>query len=355
MYRPGLAFAALLVLSHPIARAADLNAEVDRLLAGQLVPNGPGVAILVVESGRPILTKTVGLADIPERTPITNRTLFDLASVSKPITGLAILHLAERGRLDLDAQVSSVVPEYRVPNRGRAVTVRDLLQHTSGLRDYSNDFRGSDAAFAALTTETHVDWLNTTRPKTAAGVRFEYNNSNYTLLARVVESVTDRTFADFMKRRMFRRARMRSSVVYDGTAGYPDGAAKGYVVRGRRAQPSQFLTNITGDGNVYTSLSDLTRFLRRLTKGRVVRERTLDQAWTNGRLDNGRPISDRGTGYGLGWEIVGDERSHTGAWDGTSTYLSINSATGLAVVVLSNDENLDTYRLGEAIREAASR
>ncbi len=346
---------ALATLTLSVVHGADLNAEADRLLAGKLIPNGPGVAILVVENGRPVLAKTVGFADIPGQLPITDRTLFDLASVSKPITGLAVLHLVERGRLSLDDEVSSVLPEYRVPVRGRAVTVRDLLQHTSGLRDYSSDFPGSDAAFAALTTKTHLDWLNKTRPKRAPGVRFEYNNSNYTLLSRIVEQVTNRTFADFMERRIFRRARMRSSSVYDGTAPYPDLAAKGYAVRGRRARTSQYLTNITGDGNVYTSIGDLTRFLRRLTAGRVVRKRTLDQAWTNGRLDNGRPISDRGTGYGLGWEIDGDQRTHDGSWDGTSTYLSIDSASGIAVVVLSNDENFETYRLGESLLRAASR
>jgi CubicO group peptidase (beta-lactamase class C family) len=346
---------ALLVFGSVTGRAVDLDAEVGRLLAGRLLPDGPGVAIVVVRDGRPILKKTVGLANVADRLPITERTLFDLASVSKPITGLAVLHLIERGRLDLDAAVSSVVPEFRVPVRGRPITIRDLLQHTSGLRDYTSDYPGSDQVFAKLTTEGHVEWLNTTRPKSAPGVRFEYNNSNYTLLARVVERVTSRTFADFMKRRILRRARMRASFVYDGTAALPPLAAEGYIVRGARARPSQFLTNIAGDGNVYTSVRDLTVFLRRLTAGRIVRERTLDQAWTNGRLDNGRPIKDGGVGYGLGWEVEGDLRSHTGSWAGTSTYLSIDTAIGLGVAVLSNDENFDTYRLGESIRKAVSR
>ncbi len=342
-----------LLLTLATATAADLDSEVDRILAGKLIQGGPGVAVLVTKDGRPLLKKTVGLADIQTGKAITNGTVFDLASVSKPITALAALRLVERGQLNLDDAITVSVPDFRVPVRGRPITIRDLLQHTTGLRDYTNDYPGSDQVFAKITTETHLDWLNTTRPRRAPGTRFEYNNSNYALLALVVERVSGRSFAKFANSQIFGRARMRGTFVYDGTRNLPAKAAKGYLVRRGRAQPSALLTNITGDGNIYTSINGMTSFLSALQRNRIVRKATLIEAQSNGRLDGGRPIKDGRYGYGFGWEVLGSLRSHSGGWAGTSTALVMDVDKGFAVVVLSNDENFDSTGVAEAILKSA--
>ncbi len=334
--------------------AADLGSEVDQVLAGKLIPDGPGVAVLITKDGRPLLKKTVGLADLNSGRAITRGTVFDLASVSKPITALAVLTLVERGLVELDEPVTAVIPDFRVPVRGRGITVRDLLQHTSGLRDYTADYPGSDQVFAKITTETHLEWLNTTRPKRAPGTRFEYNNSNYALLALIAERVSGRSFAKFAKARIFRRARMRGTFVYDGSRELPRKAAAGYLVRRGRAQPSTLLTNITGDGNIYTSINDLAAFLSALHRNRIVSESTLKEAWSNGSLDGGRPIRDGRYGYGFGWEVLGSLRSHSGGWAGTSTALVIDQKSGIAVAVLSNDENFDAAGVADAILKRMS-
>lgn len=348
-------FLSIFLLTLTTAFAADLDAEVDRILAGKLIPSGPGVAVLVTKDGRPILKKTAGLADPKTGQAITNGTVFDLASVSKPLTGLVIMRLVERGRLNLDDSITKAVPDFRVPVRGRAITVRDLLQHTSGLRDYTNDYPGSDEVFAKINTETHLEWLNTTRPKQAPGTRFEYNNSNYALLALIAERVSGRSFAKFANTQIFRPARMRGTFVYDGTRNLPRKAAAGYIVRRGRAQPSTLLTNIAGDGNIYTSINGMAAFLNALQRNRIVRKTTLDQAWSNGSLDGGRPIRDGRYGYGFGWEVLGSLRSHSGGWAGTSTALVMDVEQGIAVVVMSNDENFDAVGVSEAILKSATK
>ncbi len=338
------------VAMHPgVTLAQTLDAGVERILAGRLVTDGPGVAILVMKNGRPLLQRTSGFADIETGKKIDHRTQFDLASVSKPVTGLAVLSLVDRGKLRLDDPVTQFVPDFRVPQRGRAITIRDLLQHTSGLRDYTDGYPGDDETFAKITTELHLDWLNGTQPRRPPGRKFEYNNSNYTLLALVVERVSELSFAQYCKRTVFRRAKMRRTFVYDGQKRLPRNVADGYRVRGGRVHPSLLLTNITGDGNVYTSINELARFVVALGRSRIVRPGTLESAWTNGQLDGGRPIRDGGYGYGLGWEIQGSRRSHSGSWSGTSTYFVIDPSQELAVAVLSNDENFDSFGVGEAI------
>ncbi len=329
-----------------------MKTSVDQIVAGKVAPDGPGVAVLVTKGGRPVLKQTYGMADVDAGRPITSGTRFDLASVSKPLTGLIILRLVERELLELDDTVSALVAGFRVPVRGRAITVRDLLQHTSGLRDYTQDFPGNDEVFAKINTDSHLEWLNRTRPKRAAGVRFEYNNSNYALLALIAERVTGRPFAQVARRELFRRAKMRRTFVYDGKKALPRNVAAGYAVRRGQVRPSILLTDITGDGNIYTSINDLSLLLSALQRGRIVRDGSLAQAWTNGRLAGGRPIRDGGFGYGLGWEIKGPLRSHSGGWYGTSTYLVIDTSKDVAVAVLSNDENFDAVRVGDAILRA---
>ncbi len=343
-------YSLILCLFLPVAlRAQGLDAAVDRILAGKLVPNGPGVAILVMKDGRPLLQKTVGFADVATKRPINRQTVFDLASVSKPITGLAIASLVEDGKLRLEDSVESVLPDFRVPRRGRAITIRDLLQHTSGLADYTSGYPGNDEKFAAITTELHLEWLNSTRPRLPSGRRFQYNNSNYTLLALIAERVSGLSFAEYCRRNVLRPARMKGSFVYDGSRKLPRRAASGYLVRGRQVKSSQLLTNITGDGNVYTSIKDLVAFVRAIRRNRILKAATLEEVWTNGKMDNGAPIRDQGYGYGLGWEIRGSERGHTGSWSGTSTFLVIDPVKDVAVAVMSNDERFDTLRVGEAI------
>ena len=148
----------------PNARANEIRALVEK----KIDTNGPGVAILVSRNSVPLHMDGYGLADIKAGAPITPDSLFDLASVSKHITGVAILTLIEKGRLKVDEPIATYLKDFAVPVKGRAVTVGDLLHHVSGLADYtSDDWDGSDEEFATLTTKAHLKWLNGTRPRRA--------------------------------------------------------------------------------------------------------------------------------------------------------------------------------------------
>lgn len=296
------------------------------------------------------------MADVDEGKPITPDSVFDLASVSKQITGTAILHLADKGRLDLNENVSTYLPDYSVSVKGRDVTVIDLVHHVSGLMDYcSGDWAGTDEEFAELTTETHLQWLNSTKPRRAPGVKFEYNNSGYALLSLIVERISGRGFPAYVRENLFEPAGMSKTHFGDGNTELPEETVKGYLTTAKgKVRPSFSPTIITGDGNIYSSVRDLARWDVAMRRNLILSAASQKRAWRNGTLNKGRPIADEGgDGYGFGW-VVDQSRplvSHTGSWDGTSTCLLVDLESGLTVAVLSNDENADTLSLGDRILE----
>ena len=344
----------LLAQSDPQADPQAFAGKIRALVEESFDADGPGVAILVSRNGEPLHLSGFGMADVKAGKPITPDSVFDLASVSKQFTGAAILSLAEKGQLDLDAPVSTYLTDYSVPVKGRPVTVSDLLHHVSGLADYcSDDWTGTDEEFAELTTGGHLEWLNTTQPRRAPGMKFEYNNSGYATLSLIVGRVSGQTFATCLKKYLFQPAGMHLTVISDGTGELPDETVKGYLTTDKgKIRPSSSPTVITGDGNIYTSIRELAKWDAAIRRFEVLNKDSQTRAWSNGTLNKGRPIvDDEGDGYGRGWSIDQSRPlvSHTGSWDGTSTCMLMDLENGLTVVVLSNDENADTFSLGESI------
>jgi len=351
------AFFLFLIAPRPGVGAPGENAhekEIRALVEAKIERDGPGVAVLVSRNGEPLHLAGYGLADVKAGTPITPDSLFDLASVSKQMTGVAILTLVEQGKLNLGKPVSDYLEDFKVPVKGREVTINDLLHHVSGLADYtSDDWDGSDDEFASLTNAAHLKWLNGTKPRRAPGIKYEYNNSEYALLASIVERVSGRSFSQYARDHLFAPAGMTRTFILDGTAKLPANAVKGYVTNSKgKLKQSSSPTVITGDGSVYTSVRELCLWDKALRTHRVIGRRSQELAWSNGHYDNGNPIRDEdGEGYGFGWVIAKKHHrvSHSGSWNGTATYLLLDLENGLTVAVLSNDEKTAVSDLAEEI------
>jgi CubicO group peptidase (beta-lactamase class C family) len=220
------------------------------------------------------------------------------------------------------------------------------------LADYtSDDWDGSDEEFAALTNERHLKWLNGTKPRRAPGIKYEYNNSEYVLLASIVERISGQSFSQYAHDHLFEPAGMTHTFILDGTAPLPSEAVKGYATNAKgKVKQSSSPTVITGDGSVYTSVRELSLWDKALRAHRIISRRSQELAWSNGRYDNGNPIrDDDGDGYGFGWTIEKKRHlvSHSGSWSGTATYLLLDLENGLTVAVLSNDEKADVSDLAE--------
>ena len=345
-----LVLACLAATPAPAAERA-LDRRARAILAGHFEADGPGAAAAVVRGGAPLALATYGLADVESGAPITARSTFDLASVSKQFTASAILALAQDGDLDVDDEVVEYIEDYAVEPEGRAVTISDLLHHVSGLADYtSDDYEDGDEAFARITTGTHLEWLNGTSPEAAPGVAFEYNNTNYALLALVIERTSSSSYEEYLRRRLFRPAGMRDVQVMDEHAERIAGAVTGYATEGGLRE-SSLPSEITGDGNVFTSLDDMINWTRALDGDAILGAEAKRYLWANGTLDDGTPIDADEEGYGCGWVVAPDGSGawHSGSWYGTAAFIARRHRDGLWVVVLSNDEDADVQAIGHEL------
>ena len=353
--RRALIVTAALGLAFGTGAAADpaLERQARAVLAEHFDAKGPGAAVAVVRGGTPLLVATYGLADVKAGTPITARSTFDLASVSKQFTASAILALAQDGMLDVDDEVVEYVEDYAVETEGRPVTIADLLHHVSGLADYtSDDYEDGDEAFERVTTETHLAWLNGTEAEGAPGAEFEYNNTNYALLALVIERTSSSSYEEFLRRRLFRPAGMRDAQVMDKPAERIAGVVTGYATEDG-LRPSSLPSEIPGDGNVFTSLDDMIAWTRALDGDAILGDEAKEYLWANGTLDDGTPIDADEEGYGCGWVVAPDGSGawHSGSWYGTAAFIARRHRDGLWVVVLSNDEDADVQSIAHALAD----
>lgn len=308
-------------------------AACDRHLSETFPPDKPGAAVAVVRGGVPVLARGYGLADVEAKTPITRRTAFDLASVSKQFTATAVALLIDRGKLAPDDDVRKRLPTVPCLDPKRPVRVRDLLQQTSGLPEYFGWVSlGDPAKFAARTNADVLAGLAKAKPLRRPGERHEYTNTNYVLLAELVRAASGRSLRAVLAEEVFAPLGMADSQVADAVPFAVPNRAAGYA----GGKPTRLDGPIHGDGNVFSTLDDLLRWDAAVTAGKLLRPATWRAATTSDSLDSGEPVE-----YGWGWtpgEWRGRPRVwHNGGWAGTKTMILRLPADRVTVIVLSNE------------------
>jgi CubicO group peptidase (beta-lactamase class C family) len=355
--RPVLTFhclALLIVLSTAMVRPCagagaplDLSSRLrDRLV--EVAPPGvaPGAVAVVARDGIVVGQATAGYANVASRVAMTTHTVFDLASCSKQFTAMAVMILAERGKLSFDDDARRFLPE--LAKRDPPIRVSDLLHMTSGLPDY-------EKLLDHLEDKSNIDVLNAVarRPLLfAVGTQYNYSDTNYVLLALIVERASGRSFAQFLKQSIFDPAGMKQALVLERPGQAVPGRAEGYARGKEGIHLSRQDTRTYGDGQVMASAEDLLNWDRALRENRLVSREMLARAFTSGRLTNGKPC-----GYGFGWAIPNQPGlhrvEHAGGWAGTSTYILRDLETGITVIVLSNIEKFPVRKLGDEFADLA--
>jgi len=275
------------------AGAIEVESPEVEALVGKHFPAGSkgGLAVLVIRDKIVVHSKGYGLKNGEER--ITSRTRMGLASITKQFAAMCAAMLIEEGQLKLNDKVSRHLPDIDLPQRGRDLLVRDLIWHTSGLANFiKSEEKTAIARFkeerglTQLNNQTHAEWLATMPLRRAPGVKWEYTNSGYVLLARIIEVVTGRPFHEFQRERIL------------DVLGMTDTSDS---------------TRFNGSGNMSMSLADYARWDRALWDGALLKHRTNGLLFQSGKLDNGDPV-----GYGFGWHLVHEdgnlvEMFHTGS------------------------------------------
>jgi CubicO group peptidase (beta-lactamase class C family) len=325
-----------LALAAPAAAQPDYTARVDSFFSAWNNAESPGCAVGVSQNGRTVLSRAYGEANLEHDIPNTPATIFEAGSVSKQFTAAAIVLLARQGKLSLDDDIRRYIPE--VPDYGTTITLRHLLTHTSGLRDW-----GSVVQLAGwprgTRIHTHAHALDViSRQKSlnfTPGAEYSYSNTGYNLLAMVVDRVSGTSFAEFSKRELFEPLGMTSTEWRDDFTRTVKGRASAYNWRDNAWHLEMPFENIHGNGGLLTTVGDLLRWNQALDSGTIA---GLDTLETRGVLTTGAR-SDYALGLTHGDLRGVREVSHSGATAGYRAYLARYPDAGLSVALLCNAGN----------------
>ncbi|WP_313253475.1 serine hydrolase domain-containing protein [Stenotrophomonas acidaminiphila] len=300
----------------------------------------PGAAVLVLKDGQPVFRRGYGLAVLEDGTPVSPATNFRLASVSKQFTAAAILLLAEDGALSIDDPLKKWLPE--LPAVADAMTLRQLLSHSSGLLDYE------DLMDPADTRQVHdIDVLHLLQKENrtyfAPGSSYRYSNSGYALLALVVGKASGSDFASFLRQRIFLPLGMTATFAHqDGVDEVPERAYGYSQIDGHWQRTDQSTTSaVLGDGGIYSSIDDLAKWDAALYDERLLRRASLQQAFSAATATPEPDVPH----YGFGWRINGDALWHSGESIGFRNVIVRYPKQKLTVVVLSNRNDPEPYAL----------
>ncbi|HEX8402408.1 MAG TPA: serine hydrolase domain-containing protein [Allosphingosinicella sp.] len=279
----------------PTQSDAALVAQAQAIMGAAYPAEGPGAAVIVSRAGQTIFSAGRGLADLEARRPITAGTAFRLGSITKQFTAAVILQLVAEGRISLDDPLSRFFPDWPPPGAG--ATVRQLLNHSSGLMDYSKipGWMGSEPSLRPHTTAELLALTRSRPAPSAPGVRWEYNNGGYAVLGAIVEQVTGKPWHQAAIDRIARPLGLRT-IAYAGDADLA--VARGYSGQGDRQQPARGVhISVAGAaGGLVGSVEDLARWAAALHGGRVVGPALYAEMVRPARLADG---STHRYGFGL--------------------------------------------------------
>lgn len=339
------------------ASAQVSSAKVDDLFSSLKSSNAPGAAVLVVRHGQVVFRQGYGVTDLRTGTPIEPNTNFRLASFTKQFTATCIMLLVHDGKLHYDDHLTDIFPEF--PAYGKAISIRNLLNHTSGLLDYEDLLMAKypntpqdkipqilDAGVLQLLEQQSSG-------KFPPGSEWQYSNSGYAVLAMVVEKVSGKPFGQFLHDRIFAPLQMNHTLAYEKGKNKVRHRAYGHTKEkdGWRETDQSPTSAVLGDGGIYSSIDDLAKWDRALRSHTLLAAGEMQPALTPvqptahpAKLPNGTSVS-----YGFGWFMdpyQGHKRmSHNGETIGFLTTIQRFPEDDLTVIVLANRTDKDPEQL----------
>jgi len=327
------------------ARVNNMFAQWDR-------PDSPGCAVGAIERGELVFARGYGSANLDYGIPLTSRSVFYLASASKQFTAAAILLAEDEGHLSLNDEVQRWIPE--LPHYGSTITVRHLVHHTSGLRDYLTlmslagrpygDAFGDDAMLGLITRQRALNF--------EPGSEYLYTNTGYVLLAEIVKRATGRSLRDYAEERLFAPLGMTSSHFHDDASRVVPGRVISYAPSPGGGFRVSYLSQFdrVGDGGMYSTVEDLARWVDALHRDRVGSPGFAARLATRGALANGEALAyafGQSHGSFRGVREIG----HGGSMMDFRTTIRRFPDEDAAVIVLCNIGNVNPQVLGGGVAE----
>ncbi|MCB0282438.1 MAG: serine hydrolase [Calditrichaeota bacterium] len=340
----------ILILSLFILSACTMSNEqkIDDLLKnyqGQV----PGASLIIIKEGKILLKKGYGLANLEHKSPVESNSTFRLASVTKQFTAMCIMILEEQGKLSYDTKLTDIFPDF--PEYGNQITIENILRHTSGLIDYESllpdTMQGQvlDKDVLQLMKEQDSTYFE-------PGLKYQYSNTGYAVLAMIIEKLSGISFADFLKQNIFGPLAMDNSVAFvKGVSEVPH-RSYGYAVSdsGFVFRDQSSTSAVLGDGGIYTNVEDMFKWDQALYTDKLVSFSSLERAWTPGN-----PPETPDNTYGYGWRIdtyKGHKRiHHNGSTCGFRNCIQRFPDDKLTLVLLTNRDEPDVFPIVESISD----
>ena len=306
----------------------------------------PGAAVAIIKDGKVAFEKCYGMANLEYDIALTYSSAFDIASVSKQFTGFAIATLIEQGKINLNDDIRKYLP--LVPSFGKPITIRHLLYHTSGLRDWPGALQTAGWKYTELASFNDVMRMISKQKELdfETGTQYSYCNLGYNLLAAIVEKVSGQSFKNWTKENIFTKLGMASSSFWDDNSLLTKNMAYSYYLDNGEYGNYPNANTAYGSSTLRTTLEDLTRWSIFFQNGLLSKNPVIVRMIENGTLDNGDPIN-----YGFGLEVRYDKATptivfHTGAWAGYRTIIKNHIPENITFIILSNAD--DNYAIESA-------
>nr|WP_294937947.1 serine hydrolase domain-containing protein [uncultured Flavobacterium sp.] len=277
--------------------AQNLETKIDSVLLTVFKDNkGPGGVFLVAQKGKPIYQKAFGKANVLQDIDLTPKSVFQLGSITKQFTTVAILMLEEQGKLNVNNPVSKYIPDY--PS-GDKITLHHLLTHTSGIKDFTKMKALKDIAQKDLSPKEMVDFFKNETVDFAPGEKFEYSNSGYIVLGYIIELVSGTTYENYINTHIFKKLKMNNSRYANDDADIANRAYGYHKKENDYVDKRKISFNIPfSSGALMSTADDMLKWQNALNRNLLLKSNTMKKAYTKYTLNNGEAFT-----YGYGWHL----------------------------------------------------
>ena len=362
----------------PPAQSSESSAgeQIDAVFSAVTSPDAPGLAVLVRKNGQDVFERGYGVHDLHSKAKIDAHSNFRLASFTKQFTAMAVMLLVHDGKMRYDETLTEIFPDF--PAYGKPITIRNLLNHTSGLPDYEDLMDAEEKAKGAIWTREKqiqdaevLELLKKEKNgKFAPGTSWSYSNSGYVVLGLIVAKVSGHTYGEFLRARIFTPLKMNHTIVFEKGKNEVANRAFGHTKENDvLKETDQSATSATlGDGGIYSNLEDLAKWDDALRNHTLLSEKEFQSALTLEKLNDGsephwpkEPNDDnlhpgKPVAYGFGWFLdpyQGRQRMwHTGSTMGFRTVIErFTDGSGLTVIILCNRTDLEPEKLAMQVAD----
>lgn len=313
-----------------------IEKKLDDLLSSAFQSSGPGCAILVARKGEIAYKKAFGTANLELLVPVKPEMVFNLASITKQFTAVAILQLVEQNKISLQDSIQQFLPDY--PWKGHTIRIDNLLSHTSGIKDYLQiNYSGLFMEKWDFSPRQLIDSFKSHPLEFEPGTRFSYSNSGYFILGAIIEKVSGKSYQDYIQEYLLQPAGMTNSF-FDRSGSIIPNRVSGYLPENGVYQNAPYWSPAIqySAGGLISNVTDLFKWHQALNTYRLIKRESLQKAQSNSYLKNGSP-----TGYGFGWYLATSNEiksiAHQGALPGFQTKEIYYPDEDVFIVILSNN------------------